>query len=180
MPDLRKTRTKLKATLAIMAGVDLLAAIVYFSPLVGSADSRRQELNGLQLELVTKTRQVAPLQNLPHKVDVANKEIAEFYKKRFASQNSEIAAEFGKMAAANGIIIEQARYKEEDEGPGRLIPVEIEADLSGNYSALARFINVLEQDQMFFIINSVTLGGQPQGPVKLNMKLEAYLKAGPQ
>ncbi len=31
---------------------------------------------------------------------------------------------------------------------------------------------------MFFIINSVTLGGQQQGPVKLSMKLETYLKAG--
>ena len=31
---------------------------------------------------------------------------------------------------------------------------------------------------MFFIINSVTLGGEQQGPVKLNVKLEAYLKAG--
>lgn len=180
MPDLRKTRTKLKAALAIMVALDVFAAIVYFSPLVGSVDSRRQELNRLQLDLVTKTRQVAPLQNLPQKVVLANKEIAEFYKKRFASQNSEIPAEFGKMAAANGVIIEQARYKEEDEEMGKLIPVEIEADLSGNYSSLARFINVLEQNQMFFIINSVTLGGQPQGPVKLNMKLEAYLKAGAQ
>ena len=31
---------------------------------------------------------------------------------------------------------------------------------------------------MFFIIDSVTLGGEPQGTVKLSMKLETYLKAG--
>ena len=61
---------------------------------------------------------------------------------------------------------------------GRLQPVEMEADLMGNYSALARFINALERDDMFFIINSVALGGEPQGGVKLNVKLEAYLKAG--
>jgi len=40
--------------------VDLLAGLLYFSPLIGSADSRRQELNRLQVELMTKTRQVAP------------------------------------------------------------------------------------------------------------------------
>ena len=45
MPDLRRTRKNLKTAIAIMAGVDLLAAIVYFSPLVGSAETRRQELN---------------------------------------------------------------------------------------------------------------------------------------
>ena len=60
----------------------------------------------------------------------------------------------------------------------KLQRVEMEADLAGNYTSLAKFINALERDEMFFIINSVTLGGQPQGPVKLNVKLETYLKAG--
>jgi len=67
-----------------MVGVDLLAAIVYFSPLVGSAETRRQDLNQAQTELVLKTRQVAPLQNLPQKVVVASKQSAEFFKKRFS------------------------------------------------------------------------------------------------
>ncbi len=61
---------------------------------------------------------------------------------------------------------------------GGLQRMEIEADLAGNYSSLAHFINALERDDTFFIINSVTLGGQPQGPVKLSVKLETYLKAG--
>ena len=61
---------------------------------------------------------------------------------------------------------------------GGLQPVEIDADFAGNYTALAKFINALERDEMFFIINNVTLGGQQQGPVKLGVKLETYLKAG--
>lgn len=178
MPDLRKTRRSLKTALAAMAVLDLLAAVVYFSPLVGSAESRRQELNRLQSELTLKTRQVAPLQNLPHRVVVASQQIAQFYKKRFPAQESEVPTEFGKLAAANGVTIVQGKYKREDEGPGRLQPVEIEADLAGSYSALAHFINALERDEMFFIINDVTLGSEPQGPVKLNVKLEAYLQAG--
>jgi len=178
MPDLRRTRKNLKTALVIMAGVDLLAAIVYFSPLVGSAESRRQELNRLQLELNTKTRQVAPLKDLPHKVDLASHQITDFYKKRFPTQQSEIVDRFDKLAATNGVTVEQTQYKRKDEGPGRLQPVEIQADLAGPYTALAHFINALERDQMFFIIDGVTLGGQPQGPVKLNVKLEAYLKAG--
>jgi len=31
---------------------------------------------------------------------------------------------------------------------------------------------------MFFIINSVTLNGEPQGAVKLSVKLQTYLKVG--
>lgn len=179
MPDLRRTRKNLTTAMAIMAAVDLLAAAIYFSPLVGSAESRRMEMNQLQTELNTKTREVAPLKDLPQKVVRASHQITDFYKMRFPTEDSQIVTEFGKLAAANNVKIEQAKYpvKEEIE-EGGLQRVEMEANLSGNYSSLAKFINALERDEMFFIINSVTLGGQPQGPVKLNMKLETYLKAG--
>ncbi len=55
MPDLRRTRKDLKTALAIMIAVDVVAAIVYFSPLVGSAESRRMQMNQLQTELNNKS-----------------------------------------------------------------------------------------------------------------------------
>lgn len=176
MPDLRQTRKHLKVGLGILAALDLLAAAIYFSPLVGSAETRRMELSQLQTELNTKTRQVAPLKDLPHKVDQANKQIVDFYKNRLASQNSQIYAEFGKVAAANGVTIDQGKYKVKDEEAGNLMPIEMEADLSGSYTNLAKFINALERDEMFFIIKSVTLGGEPHGTVKLTLKLDTFLK----
>lgn len=178
MPDLRQTRKKLKVALAVMAGIDVLALAVYLSPLVGSADSRRQEINHLQAELIAKTTLVAPLQNLPQKVVLASHEITDFYAKRFAVDNSDVYTELGKLKDANGVTIEQAKYKMGEEGPGKLQPFEIEMDLSGNYTSLAKFINAIERDQMFFIINNVSLGGEQQGPVKLSVKLETFLKAG--
>jgi Tfp pilus assembly protein PilO len=178
MPDLRQTRKKLKTAIAVMAGLDLLAAVIYFSPLVGSAETRGLEIARLRTELTVKTRQVAPLQNLPQKVTLASKQITEFYKKRFPAQDSQIPTDFGQLASANGVTIEQAKYPVKETEPGGLQRVEIEADLAGNYTALARFINALERADMLFIINSVSLDGQPQGPVKLNVKLETYLKAG--
>ena len=176
MPDLRQTRKNLTTAIAVMAGVDLLAGLLYFSPLIGSPDSRRQELNRLQVELMTKTRQVAPLKDLPHRVVLANQQIKDFYQQRFPAQNSQIATEFGKLAAANGVRIEQGRFKLADSTTGGLQRWEMEYDLEGSYSSMARFINALERDEMFFIIDSVSLGGEPQGPVKLSMKLETYSK----
>lgn len=178
MPDLRQTRKSLKTAIAIMAVVDVLALIVYFSPLVGSADSRRQQMNDLQTELITKTRQVAPLKDLPQKVVLANRQISDFYKQRLPSQQSQILTEIGKLARDNGVMIDQAKYTIKPSAEGGLQPVEMEEGLSGNYTAVARFINALERDQMFFIINSVTLGGQAKGLVKLDMKVESYLKEG--
>ena len=175
MPDLRQTRKNIKTALAALIGVDVVAVAVLLSPLVGSTDSRRQELNQLWSELQTKTRQVEPLRNLDKKVIVANQQITDFYRKRFPTQDSQIATQFGKLAAANGVTIDAAKYKVRDVQNGHLYPVEMEAELSGNYVSLARFINALERDDMFFLISDITLGGEQKGPIKLQMKLETYL-----
>jgi len=168
----------LKTALAIMAGVDLLAAAIYFSPIIGSPETRQQELTTLQAELKLKTAQVAPLKDLPQKVVLASHQINDFYKKRFPTQESQILTELGKLTSANGVSIEGVKYKPRDAEVGGLQPVEMDADFAGNYTSLAKFINALERDQVFFIINSVTLGSQQQGPVKLSVKLETYLKVG--
>ncbi len=178
MPDLRRTRKNIKIALAALVGVDVIAVMVLLSPLVGSSESRRQELNQLWGELKLKTQQVEPLANLPEKVVTSNHQIDDFYKKRFPTQDSQIATQFGKLAAANEVTIEEAKYKQGESEIGRLLPVEVEADLSGNYVSLARFINALERDDMLFIISSVTLEGEQKGPIKLQMKVETYLKAG--
>ena len=178
MPDLRKTRKDLKIALAVLAGLDVLAAALYFSPLIGSAETRRMEMNQLQSELTQKTRQVAPLKDLPRKVNLASKEIEDFYNKRLPSENSQILTEIGKLQSANGVRIEQGRIKPGDSVTVGLQQVNMEYEIAGNYTSLARFINAIERDEMFFIIDSVSLGGDPQGPVKLAVKLETYLKVG--
>jgi len=178
MPDLRQTRKKIKIALGALVGIDVIALVVLLSPLVGSTASRKQELNQLWGELQVKTRQVEPLKNLPDKVHTASLQITNFYKKRFPSQDSEILTEFGKLAVANGVIIEGAKYKGDEIQLGRLQPVEVEADLSGTYVSLARFINALERDDMLFVISNISLAGEQKGPIKLQMKVETYLKAG--
>ncbi|MFZ0309546.1 MAG: type 4a pilus biogenesis protein PilO [Candidatus Sulfotelmatobacter sp.] len=178
MPDLRQTRKNIKTALAVLLGMDVVAVVVLLSPLVGSADSRRQEMNQLSNELQAKTHQVEPLTDLPRKVDTANRQIADFYKKRFPAQDSQIPSQLGKLALANGVTIEQVKYKVDEAEIGRLEPIEMDANLSGNYVSLAKFVNALERDDMFFIINTITLAGEQNGPIKLQMKLETYLKAG--
>jgi type IV pilus assembly protein PilO len=178
MPDLRQTRKHIKTALAIMAGVDVLALVLYLSPVIGTAESRHQQINQLQTELTTKTKDVAPLKDLPQRVQLANRQINDFYKRRIPSEQSQIVEELGKLQSATGVTIEEVKYKPAEKQQGNLQPEEMEADIKGNYSELARFINAVERDDMFFIIDGVRLDGEPQGPVKLKVKLEAFLRMG--
>jgi hypothetical protein len=41
---------------------------------------------------------------------------------------------------------------------------------------VVRFINALERSKTFFLVNTVVLGDAQGGTVKLQMKLESYLR----
>ncbi len=74
--------------------------------------------------------------------------------------------------------IGSVKYTMKDPLPVGVQRLEIEADLAGDYLQLVRFINALERDQLFFLVDSLSLGGEQGGVVKLQLKLETYLKTG--
>ncbi len=178
MPDLRQTRKHVKLTLAALVLLDVVALGVYFSPLVGSQRSRGEQLSQLWAELQQKTQEVEPLRGLDKKIPVARKQIDDFYKERLPSEESTISAEIGKLAQQSGVRIGNVKYVGKDPEPVGIRPVLIEASLSGDYLQLVRFINSLERDQLFFLVNSVVLGGEQGGVVKLELKMETFIRTG--
>ncbi len=178
MPDLGNSRRKLKIAIGAMLAADLVAVAVLFSPLVGSADSRKLQLNLLRAELTRKTREVEPLRGMDTKIVLAKKQIGGFYQDRFAAQDSDLLNELGKLAAANGVRMQQAKYKEEDAAISGVVPVEIDGSFSGDYLQLVRFINALERSKLFFAVDSVDLAGESTGAVKLQITMHSYLGFG--
>jgi hypothetical protein len=178
VPDFRETRKKLKVAMIAMVAVDVVAAGVLLSPWVGSSTSRRMQLAQLWKELQVKTKQVEPLRGLDKKIVLADSQIKEFYNTRLTSQDSAISEELGKVASQTGVKISGIKYKINDPEPVGLRPLEIDADLSGGYLQLVRFINSLERDQLFFLIDDVSLGNEQMGQVKLQMKMRTFVKSG--
>ena len=178
MPDLRDTRRKVKIALTTLAVVDVIMIAVFFSPLVGSEGSRRERLNEAWRQLQQKTREVEPLRGLDKKIPVARKQIDQFYAERLPAQDSSISTDLGKVAAQAGVRIGSIKYTMNDPLPVGVRRLEIDADLAGDYLQLVRFTNALERNQLFFLVDSVVLGGAQGGVVKLQLKLETYLKAG--
>jgi Tfp pilus assembly protein PilO len=177
MPDLKETRRKVKIAIGAMAAVDALAIGLLVSPLVGSTASRKQDLTQLWLTLQAKTKQVEPLRGLDKKIPIATQQIDQFYRERFPSHDSDVAEALINLAKETGVKIQSTKYKWEDPEPVGLRRVDIEAEIQGDYQPLAKFLNGLERDKLFFIVNSVGLAEQ-NGPVVLQMKLETYQKVG--
>jgi type IV pilus assembly protein PilO len=174
MPDLRQMRNRMKITIAALVLVDVAAAAMLLTPLAGSAEQRQQELQQSWLQL--KSRESAPWRGLDKKIPMAQRQIEDFYHDRFPAEDSSISADLGKLASQTGVRMSAEKYTHKDSDVEGLQRVEIEADLSGDYLQLVRFINALERNRLFFMVQSLELGSEQQGTVKLQIKVETYLR----
>jgi type IV pilus assembly protein PilO len=180
VPDLQDKRRQLKQIMIGLGIVDVVALGIFFSPLVGSDASRKAQMSSEWKELQQKTKQVEPLRGMDKKIVTARQQIDHFYNERLPQRDSEIAAAIGRVAKDSGIKIDQMRYTQQEESPVENIglrEMDVDASLNGNYLQLVKFINALERDQVFFIVDSVQLGGEQAGVVRLQMKVATYLKS---
>lgn len=178
MANLKETQRKLKIILIVLAAVDVIAIGLLFSPLVGSVEARLQTLDQLRREAQQKKRVVEPLNGLDKKIVIASQQIDRFYDHRLPARDSAISENLGRLATESGVELAQVKYTFDDPVPVGLVPVEVEANLGGGYLQLVRFVNSLERDDLFFIVESVDLGGEQGDTVKLHMKLRTYLRTG--
>jgi Tfp pilus assembly protein PilO len=178
MPDLRETRKKLKLVIAVIVILDVAAIALLLSPWIGSERGRRDQLTQLWQELQLKTKQVEPLRGMDKKILTAQEQIDTFYKKRIPAQDSVISDNLGKLAAQNGVRLGGVKYKLDDAMDVGVRPMEIDAELSGDYLHLVRFVNALERSDVFFLVNKIDLAGEQNGAVKLQIKMETYLRTG--
>lgn len=175
MPDLRKTRSKVQIVIGVLLVLDLAAVALLLSPYAGSESSRQQQLNQLWLDL--KVRETAPWRGLDKKIPQAQRDISDFYRDRFPAGYSQISTNVDQIASQSGVKISSQSYTQKAADIDGLQQVLVQADVSGDYLQLVRFINTLERNKLFFKVNDLELGGEQNGQVKLQIKFETYLRS---
>jgi type IV pilus assembly protein PilO len=131
--------------------------------------------------VVMKTAEIAkkPLEGLDEKLAQATKDSDKFYKQRLPFADSEIAAELGALTKKQGVRLTRVTYAYAPVmagTAGELNEARMDASLSGDYRPLVLFINSLERDKTFFMIQGLTLTGQQSGTVGLRLLLATYVR----
>jgi type IV pilus assembly protein PilO len=182
-----RTRALLTRLNLYYAGVGALALLnVYL--LVHMAFAWRaasgQDANAIAQQTVAmKTAEIAkrPLEGLDEKLAQATKDADKFSERRLPFAYSEVASELGALAKKEGVKLGRVQYAEPVTvlagGAGALTEVRMDASLVGDYRPLVMFINALERNKTFFLINGVTLSGEQTGTVNLRLRLTTYLRA---
>jgi hypothetical protein len=169
------------------AGVGLLVLVNAYllaqMALLWHAQSNYDAEAMAQQKVELKTAEIAalPLRGLDDKVAMATGEADRFYRDRLPGSDSEMLAELGTLTNRAGVRFTGAQYVQTPVlagSAGALMEERIDARLSGDYRPLVQFINSLERDKMFFVINGVTLTGQQTGTVNLRLRLTTYLRGG--
>jgi len=177
MPKLRAARSRTRAAAVMLLVADIALLVYLLSPLRPRPSVRQAELEQARSELELKQKQVAPLLGMDEKLQKAQVDLDQFYRQRFAARGSAIAAELGKLAAGSGVQLSGARYENEDSGVAGLARVKVQVGVEGAYPSTVKFINGLERDRTFFLLNSIALEQQQGGTVRLQLKLETYQRS---
>ena len=132
-----------------------------------------------QVALKTAEIQARPLEGLDVKLTRANQEADRFYADRLPVSYSEVLSELGALTKRQGVRLTHVNYAQAAvaaQGVSQLTEVRMDASLTGDYRSLVLFLNGLERDRVFFVINGVTLTGQQSGTVNLRIRLTTYLR----
>jgi type IV pilus assembly protein PilO len=182
MADLSRSRKRLTATLVVLASISAAAGVYLLLPLRGAAAQPAQVQQQAEEDYRQLSRTTVPLRGIDQKLAQATKDNAHFIETRLPSRYSDVVAALGRLASANHIRITSVNYKTD---PGQLNGIEnleIHAGLAGPYVNIVKFMNAVERDKTFFIIDSVGLTseksgkGPSNGEVHLDMKLDTYLR----
>lgn len=116
-----------------------------------------------------------PLRGLDKKIQQARLDQQAFYEKRFPGSDAAVLKELGALAVKNNVLLSREQYSYGKLNQG-VYEIRMDASLSGDYTPIVRFINDLERDKMFFIVDGIALNGQQNGNVNLRMRLTTFLR----
>jgi Tfp pilus assembly protein PilO len=177
---IRETRRAVFVVLAILLVIDAVAIPVLLSPMAKSRAAREADLRQAQTQFKEREREVGPSRGMEQKIAASTGDIANFYQQRLPSQYSQVDAAIGKAAEESGVQLLNVYFKPDSKNKKAvedLERVDITLAISGPYVNEVKFINSLERDHVFFVINSVNLAGSTNG-VQLQVNAETYFKTG--
>jgi len=182
MGNLQIVRKRFILAFGILAAVNLVLLVYLLWP-GSSVASQTATEQDLQQQYRALSREVAPLRGIDQKLLQTRSDIASLYRERIPSHSSQISQEVEKLVHDTGVSSQAIRYVQQVPQKGDLPDVqliEVETSITGEYAKVARFINALEQDKLFFVINQITLNSQEGGQVTLQIKFETFLKQAAQ
>ena len=183
MADLSRVRKRILAAIIALGAIDAAALVYLALPYRAGASQPEQVQEKAEADYRELSHTTVPLRGIDQKLTQAQKDDEAFMTNRLPSRYSDVVEELGKLAQSSHIGITNVSYKTTPDKVLNISDLEMHAGLDGRYVDLVKFMNSVERDKMFFIIDGVGLtghseenSGEKSGNVRLDMKLDTYLR----
>jgi hypothetical protein len=190
--SVKDPRVVMRALIGALLVANLVMAVIAFKPFGGSADDLRKDQARLSAQLRQLQANLEKSKQHVAKIEIARTEGDDFMAKYIMDKRSASAImveQMNKAATDAGIraLPENVSY-EAIEGSDTLQMMSITAGFEGDYSALAKLVNLLEKapSPQFLIIDEMNLNAPQQQnqkvaatgkqPVNVNLKLLAFVR----
>jgi type IV pilus assembly protein PilO len=166
------------AGVAALAVITLYLAIHLFLTWNGLKANDAEALAAQHQRLVAAEIAARPLRGIDAKVAKSTDDADQFYADRLPYATSQVAAELGRLTHQQNVRLTRVQYAYAPvlTGDDELTEVRMDAGVSGDYRPVVQFVNALERDPMFFVINGINLTGQQTGQVNLRIRLTTFLR----
>ena len=165
---------------ALLVLLDLYLIVHLIFVWQGLRSNNADAIDQQHVQLIAAQLAAKPLRGLDKKLVGSTQEADAFYQQRLPYAASQVAAEVGALAHREGVHWTRAQYAYAPvlSGNDALTQVSMDASVSGDYRPIVQFINAVERDKLFFVINGINLTGQQTGQVNLRIRLTTYLRPG--
>lgn len=166
------------AGVAVLLLLDLYLIVHLIFVWQGLSANSADAIDQQHLQLIAAELAAKPLRGLDMKLVTSTTDADAFYQQRLPYAASQVAAEVGALAHRQGVHWTRAQYAYSPvlSGNDALTEVSVDASVSGEYRPIVQFINAVERDKVFFVINGINLTGQQTGQVNLRIRLTTYLR----
>ncbi len=186
-----RLRRGLLPVLAVLAAVNVLFFALLLRPAGERAREDRDRLGKMQEDLSERRKAVARLRDIDSRLDTARKQDQDFYHQRFlprATGFSSLMAEIEKLANSAHVRRAGVGYSlAEVPGHPELNEVQMTTTIEGEYQNVVQFINQLERDPLFLMVDQIAAAGSGQSatgppaarqkaPVRISLRLLTYFR----
>lgn len=170
MGDLAPIRKRFTIAIVVLAAISLGLLGYLLWPRTGQPDAK-----ALQQQYDSLNRDVARISDPAQ----TREDLKQLYAKNIPDRFSTISEEMETLFKDAGVTPQPISYAPETDQKNSLPGVQqikVDTTVTGDYLKVARFLNAMEQSQLLFIIDKITLTSQEGGKVTLQVTFDTFLR----
>lgn len=92
---------------------------------------------------------------------------------------STVAAEMGELAKKAGLRMQSVSFRQTEIKGRPLLEIQMEAQVSGDYAGVVKFLNGLQRSQDVYVVDSLALAAETRGnpnEIRVNLRMRTYFR----